>query len=353
MTHTQFSWSASAGAAALALALALGGCAPPAPEEAHPFWPPPPAAPRVVHLKNIQGPGDLVPPTFLDNLAEFITGEKGVSLVRPHAVAVWEDKYLYVTDQERQAVVVFDLKSPKANLIAQAGEQFFISPVGVAACGDTFAVSDSALNAVFLMTPQGKLRLTLARPGGFKRPTGLAYDALRSRLYVADTLANEICIYDLPSGKLVGTFGTHGTAPGQFNYPTHICLDQVGRVFVTDSMNFRVQAFDAQGKYLFHIGRIGDATGHMAVPKGVGVDRLGHIYVVDSYFSTIQAFDERGTFLLAIGQPGKDSGDFQVPAGLAVDSKNRIYVCDSYNSRIQLFQYVGGPTRDPNTTTQP
>lgn len=333
------------------------GCGPAEDTEVHPVWPPPPAAARIVHVKNLRRAADLAKPSFLQRLSATLTGSQDISLVRPHGVAVQEGKYIYVTDQERQAVFVFGLDSSKVTVLAGVGEMPFVSPVGVAACGEYFAVSDSVQKSVFILTPEGKYVRALAKPGGFKRPTGLAWDAKNGHLYVVDTLACDVSVFELASGRLVRTFGAPGRNPGHFNHPTHICLDRNGRIYVADSLNFRVQVFRSDGRYLFEIGKQGDASGHLAIPKGIGVDGEGHLYIVDSYFSTVQVFDERGNFLLAIGQPGPGPGEFEVPAGLTIDSHNRIYVCDSQNSRVQVLQFVGGPDdgeeEQPATQSQP
>lgn len=328
---------------ALALtALAVwGGCDTPPADTYHPVWPAPPEAPRIVHRKNVRQAADLAKPAPFSELGRLLLGDASPALLRPHGVAVDSGKHLYVTDQDRQGVIVFDMQVAKAKLVNKAGETFFVSPVGVAACGDNFAVSDSALNKVFLMTPEGKLLNTLNTPEGFQRPTGLAFERSKGQLYVADTLANEVCTFDLASGKLVRRFGRRGTDPGQFNMPTHLCLDSAGRLYVSDSMNFRVQIFSPDGKFVNQIGRLGDASGFTAVPKGVAVDSLGHIYLVDSLFSAVQIFNLQGEFLLNVGKVGSETGLFHVPAGLAVDSDNRIYVCDTQNGRVQILQYVG------------
>ncbi len=310
--------------------------------EFHPVWPPPPSPARVAHRLNVRVASDLVEPGFFQKLLNVIVGDAETMLIRPHGVAVEEGRFLYVTDQERQGVLVFGLDSWEETLIDRAGDDYFVSPVGVAACGETLAVSDSALKRVLVLTPDGEVVRTIAPPGGFARPTGLAFDRKNALLYVVDTLAHDVCVFALGSGRLVRRFGSAGTGPGQFNYPTHIFIDAKGRLYVTDSMNFRIQVFDPEGKYLFHIGSLGDATGYLAVPKGVAVDSRGHIYIVDSYFGTVQVFNDNGTFLMSLGGPGAESGRFEVPAGLAVDSKDRIYVCDSFNKRLQILQYVGG-----------
>lgn len=312
------------------------------PPEFHPVWPPMPSPARVAHRLNVRVASDLAEPGFFRKIFSTIAGDAEMTLIRPHGVAVEEGRFLYVTDQERQGVVVLGLDSWAERLIDRIGDVYFVSPVGVAACGETLAVSDSALKRVYVLKPDGELVRTIGPEGDFSRPTGLAFDRASGQLYVVDTLANEVCIFSLASGRLVRRFGSPGTGPGKLNYPTHIFLDAKGRTYVTDSMNFRVQVFDAKGKYLFHIGSHGDASGHLAVPKGIGVDSRGHIYIVDSYFSTLQIFNQNGAFLMGLGGVGESSGLFQVPAGLTVDSHDRIYVCDSFNKRLQILEYVGG-----------
>lgn len=327
-------------AALLALVALLPACAGPRHGEAHPVWPPPPAAPRIRHVMSIHSASDLARPGILARLAHLVGGRSRLTLLRPQGVAVSPQGKMYVTDQERQFVHVIDLGSGKESVIEKAGDKYFVSPVGVAVCDDLVAVSDSWLNQVYLFGPGGKLKMTLQKPGGFRRPTGLAFDSVRKRLYVVDTLANEVLSFDL-SGRLTGRFGSPGTDAGEFNYPTQIFVGGNGRLYVTDSLNFRVQAFDPGGEFLFYVGKLGDASGHLAVPKGVGEDSFGHIYVVDSLFSVVQVFDQQGRFLLAFGGPGTQTGYFEVPTGLTIDAENRIYVCDSYNHRVQVFQYVG------------
>jgi DNA-binding beta-propeller fold protein YncE len=288
----------------------------------------------------ITSPADLAAPNLLQRIGHLIVGESRQRFARPQAVAVQGDDRLYVADQKLQGIHVLHWNSSSGEFISRAGSEFFKSPVGLAVCRESLAVSDSALRAVFILSLDGRLQRKLEKPGGFQRPTGLAFSEADGLIYVVDTLANEVCAFDL-SGRLVRRFGSQGSDPGQFNYPTYICVDRKGMLYVTDSMNFRVQAFDNEGRYQFEIGKLGDSSGHLAVPKGVGVTEQGHIYVVDSYFSNVQVFDRTGTFLIAVGEPGDGPGAFQVPTGLSVDSTGRVLVCDSYNSRVQVFRYVG------------
>jgi sugar lactone lactonase YvrE len=331
-----------AGGAVLATVLIAlaAGCAPTArPPQILRAWPPPPNPTRIILRQIIVGAQDFQRQDFLSPLGRLIAGEQKQVLLQPQAVAVDGDRTLYVADTGHQGIHVFNLKEGGSRFLAKAGDDFFVSPAGLVLCEGWLVVSDSALGRVFFLRPDGRLERTIVKPGGFKRPTGMAYDPTRRLLYVVDTLAQEVCVFQA-SGQFVRAFGSGGTEPGQLNFPTYAAVDADGTLYVTDSLNFRVQAFDPQGRFVGKIGQLGDATGYLAVPKGIGVDRHGHIYIADSSLSTVQIFDREGRFLLSFGERGDGPGSFQIPAGLAIGPDDTIYVCDSYAHRLQVFQYV-------------
>jgi DNA-binding beta-propeller fold protein YncE len=332
----------------LLLALALSACtaAPQAQEPQdvddglHPLWPPT-GQTRIVHRQNIRGASEGDQSNPLARLGSLIAGPRRQRLSRPQAIARGGDN-LYIVDQELQGVHVLPIGSGKTQFIDRADKMtFFVSPVGVAWCGSSLAVSDSALKQVFILSPGGKLIRKLNKPDGFGRPTGLAYDTQNQLLYVVDTLASVVCVFD-EQGQYLRSIGGDDSPVG-FHYPTYAAVGPDGKLYVTDTLNFRLQVISPEEPMrLLEIGKLGNASGYLAVPKGVGVDRFGHIYIVDSYFSAVQIFSDKGEFLLSFGQVGTGSGQFVVPTGLLVTpDDNRIYVCDSQNARVQVFDYVG------------
>lgn len=44
-------------------------------------------------------------------------------------------------------------------------------------------------------------------------------------------------------GRFLVAFGEHGTAPGQFDRPTDVTIDEDGTVYVVDFGNSRIQKF--------------------------------------------------------------------------------------------------------------
>ena len=230
---------------------AAAGCAPNRADTGpHPVWPGPPAQPRVVHRQDLRGPDDFGGADLFEGIGRALAGTQPRRIIRPSTVALDGRGRLFVTDQEWQGIHVFRFGSAHSDFIDHVGEVYFVSPVGLAVVDDLIAVADSALKRVDLIQPDGTPVRRLEKPGGFGRPAGLAYSTARRELYVVDSAAHELCVF-APDGRFLRTIGGPGVDVGQFNFPTHVCVDDAGRLFVTDSLNFRVQAFDADGRYLF------------------------------------------------------------------------------------------------------
>ncbi|MBN1813311.1 MAG: TIGR03663 family protein, partial [Anaerolineae bacterium] len=67
--------------------------------------------------------------------------------------------------------------------------------------------------------------------------------------YVADSGMHQVWHLS-PSGEILHTWGSYGTAPGQFNEPWDVAVDALGDVYVADTWNHRVQKFTAEGEFL-------------------------------------------------------------------------------------------------------
>ncbi len=304
-----------------------------------PVWPPPPDTAKIEYLTSIRGTRDLRgAKSFFRRLGEMVVGSSEDWLVRPTGIAARGD-FLAIADAGTPALFLFDGAARSFNKIAAISGEDLVSPVGVALAetGNIY-LSDSFLHRIYLLDQTGR-SLHAWGTDELVRPTSLAFDPQRQRLYVADAGAHQIVVYDA-DGALQLAFGERGLGDGQFNWPSHLCLDRDGLIYVVDSFNFRVQIFDPNGHFLFKFGHQGDGSGDFSRPKGIGVDSRGHIYVVDALFDAVQIFNYRGEFLLGFGRQGRDAGEFWLPNGLAADG-DRVYVADGYNQRIQVFQFVG------------
>ncbi len=333
----------------LLLGLASEGCAPhwtlrasapPAPLQ----WPYAPASAKVTYLHALAGLARGADASSVLRAVAFGSeSEDRDAFLLPVAVAVGADGRLAVADLGRRCVHLFVPAESRYQRLTGTENEPLQSPVAVTfdEANELF-VSDS-VGRVLGFDAGGNHRFTLKRAGArsLVRPTGLAYDRERKRLYVVDTLAAEIDGFD-DAGNFLFSFGSRGEGLGQLNFPTHVFCGPRGELYVTDAMNFRVQIFDPNGKVLGSFGRHGDGSGDLAMPKGVAVDRDGVVYVVDGLFDNVQLFDRGGRLLLTLGARGTDHGEFWLPSGAFIDDEDRLYVCDTYNRRIQVFRITRG-----------
>ena len=310
-------------------------------QSVEPAWPPPPAEPYVVYVRSISGPADIgAKPALFNRFANWITGiqKEKEKLDKPFGLFVDKAGNLLVTDTGANEVYYLDLVRKKWRHWKAAGDTRFMSPVAAICYGNTFFVADSALGKVIAFDEKGRKQFEITNELG--RPAGLALSG--DRLIIADSEKHQVLIYNV-SGELISKFGHRGRASGEFNFPTHVNVDDGGRIYVTDSLNRRIQVFDADGKFLWEFGSAGDGPGCFDRPKGVAVDGVGHVYVVDAMFDNVQIFNEQGRLLLALGETGAEAGQFWLPNAIAINSKNEIFVADTYNHRIQMLRYTGKP----------
>jgi len=323
-----------------------------APEGQKLMWPAAPEVPRFLYTGTLVGEPNFrdegaVSRSGLERLGRWIVGLDGAGrsqlvLQRPGAIAGDEAGRLFVSDASRQAVFVFDATDGELLLWEQAESTTrFVAPAGIAIGAGRVYVADAELRAVFALDARGEPRAVIGR-GALARPTGLARDAASGRLYVADTYAHDIKVFDEKSGALVATFGQRGEGPGEFNYPSYLTL-AAGELYVSDTLNSRIQVLRAgDGAFVRQFGARGLVLGNLVRPKGVSVDSEGNVYVIESYYDSLLVYSRDGEFLMPIGGTGKSTGRFYLPAGVWVDGRNRVHVADMFNGRVVLFQFLGG-----------
>jgi uncharacterized protein (TIGR03663 family) len=281
----------------------------------------------------------------------------------------------------------------------------------------TLYVVDTGNNTIKIFNPDGSLRRSVGGPGSgpgqFNEPRGIAVDA-QGNIYVADTWNARVVKLN-PEGEFVTSWGggdqdlgngrratiTDGTtngnaaAPLGFFGPRGVAVDDLGRVFLSDTGNKRIVMTDSNGKFLGQWGSKGGDVGQFNEPIGIGVDGQGRVYVGDTWNGRVQVFergpdkninpvpsvtwpmagwqpntyddpyltvsksgdvyasmpsrnqvlamDQRGAVKLRWGGKGLDNASFTLPSGLAVGPDGKVYVVDRGNNRVMEFELPGAP----------
>jgi DNA-binding beta-propeller fold protein YncE len=345
----------------MAAMLFAAGCAQAPPTQASrpfevPVFPPPPEAPRIVWERTLHSSADVVADDKDASLRRFVTGERrsGEGLDKPYGVAVRNGR-VYVGDTVGRSVMMFDLNAGRFTRIGMDDPGSLRMPFGmdVDPQGNLY-VLDGTLKRVHVYDPNGKFVRMMGQDMKWSRPAGLALDAVRRRLYVVDaggvdSKDHRVRALDLDTGKLLFEIGRRGDGPGEFNLPRDAVVGADGLLYVVDSGNFRVEVFDAEGKFVKTFGAVGRQRGQFSRPKEIAADTQGNIYVADSAFGNFQIFDKDGALLLDVGSRSNSDAPakFMLPSGIAVDVDGRIYMVDQFFRKVEVFRPAQLPANSP------
>lgn len=184
---------------------------------------------------------------------------------------------------------------------------------------------------------------------GFTHPSGMDVGPDGS-LYVVDAGASRIVVIDA-DGRFVRALGELGDGPGQFNFHRDesepmsdaggVAVAADGTVYVADTVNDRVQAFSADGDYLFEWGDTGPGDGQFLEPFDLDVCPDGRVIVVDDVRDDIQVFDRRGEYLTTVGRKGNGPGELMFTSSVACRSDGSVLNADWDNNRVQAWDESG------------
>ena len=130
---------------------------------------------------------------------------------------------------------------------------------------------------------------TGSEPGQFLCPSGLAFDR-KGNVYVADSNNARIQVFSC-DGDYLSDFGKRGQKEGKLGLPMGLCMDLTSDVlYVTDVHNHRVSLFKTDGQFLRCFGSFGSGPGQFNKPQGIAVDEHRFVYVSDTLNDRVQVF---------------------------------------------------------------
>ncbi len=220
-----------------------------------------------------------------DTTGKLVTSFGNGLLVFPHGMHVDKDGNVWVTDGQDNA------PRPARGGGAGAGAPA-AAPVAPAAPQPQRANAAATKgHQVWKFSPDGKVLLTLGKPGGGNEP---------------DFFFAPNDVITSPDGKFIFVSEGHSSTPGQ---------------------NARVLKFDASGKFIKSWGKWGNGDGEFDQPHALAFDSKGLLYVGDRNNNRVQVFDQDGNFKEKFYQ-------FSRPSGIYIDKNDNLYVADSESGSV-------------------
>jgi DNA-binding beta-propeller fold protein YncE len=201
-------------------------------------------------------------------------------------------------------------------------------------------------SAVFKFSPDGKLLMTLGKPGvkgnppeALSEPTDVVTDPANGDVYVGEShtdvtdpnLVGRISVFD-HNGKFLRTIGKTGTGPGEFRTPHALEFDSQGRLIVADRHNHRIQVLTKDGKFITQYPEFSRVS-------GIAIDGNDTLYAADSestpkshpgWLKGIRIGSVKDGKVTGFIPPHKtDAPDGAMGEGIAVDAAGNIFTAEA------------------------
>ncbi len=244
------------------------------------------------------------------------------------AIACDSRDRVFVYSRSAHPLAVFDRDG---NFIETWGEGILISMhahgMHIDAADNVYCV-DAVNHVVHKFDREGRHVLQLGTPGKpsivdgmpFNMPTDIDL-AHNGDLLISDGYGNARVHRFSPDGRLLHSWGEHGTGPGQFSISHSVRVDRFDRVWVCDRENNRIQIFDGAGKFL-------EQRGGLLRPNTVHFDHAAGVAIVAELGRRISFWTLDGTLITHWGgaQASETAGEFRGgPHGLWLDSRGDLY----------------------------
>ncbi len=193
-------------------------------------------------------------------------------------------------------------------------------------------------------------------------PKGVCVDK-DGNVYIADSSNHRVRKVAAKTGVMSTVAGMTGNGyngdgiaatAAKLYYPSGVCVDAAGNLYIADKGNYRVRKVDAATGLIStvaggHAGYNGDgiaaAKANLNMPQGVAVDAAGNVYIADTKNARIRRVDAGTGLISTVAGSGTEgfSGDgaaataaqLSSPAGVFVDAAGSLYVADSGNHRVR------------------
>lgn len=271
----------------------------------------------------------------------------------PYSVAVGSNGDIYAADPERARVLVFERWGDYKRIVHTAGggadTGMFQRPESIALDPeDNLYIADSWANKIIVFDKNGRYLREWKVPA---QPRGITVDA--GEVYVLGP--GRVYIYS-ESGDELRQFGSRGKQPGQIDAYQGIAVKD-GMIYIADSYNKRIQAFDANGTLAWVAPATSAPTPSTMdtasiessnevewdLPQDLCFDAAGNLVVADAFrFQLVVVDPKDGSIIGDYGGIGQQDGEFYYPTSVAYDAdRDWFVVADTQNQRLQIVRLPG------------
>ncbi|MDO8413779.1 MAG: 6-bladed beta-propeller [Gallionellaceae bacterium] len=167
-------------------------------------------------------------------------------------------------------------------------------------------------------------------------PIALTVDK-NGALWVLDKKKMRVVKLD-DSGNILTSFGTRGSAVGQFDDPTDIAVSSTGTLFIADRGNSWVQAFNTEGVFLYVVRN--SVSAKLINPIAIALDPHDNLYVLDKNRSMVSSYSATGLAINEFGKiPNSETPDNLVKPTALMATHDEVLVLDA--NQVKVYSSLG------------
>jgi hypothetical protein len=167
----------------------------------------------------------------------------------PYGVYCTVGGIIMVADTFNHRIQMFDVKGKFIRSVGSQGSNNnqFQYPYDVCVHNNTqqMMVADCSNHRLSVWSADGSQHIHTLPLAGGEFPAGICIDPHTQHIVVSCDGSHDVRVLDVKveNGQLVQQIGQRGSQPGQFSWPTGVCIDDRGVLIVADFSNHRVQLF--------------------------------------------------------------------------------------------------------------
>ncbi|WML24883.1 6-bladed beta-propeller [Neobacillus sp. OS1-33] len=229
----------------------------------------------------------------------FAFGEDGTGKGQfkfPYGIATDDKGRVFVADLYNGNISIFNEKGKFIDYFAKKvmTDKKIAAPAALRIIDKKVYMTDIKTNKAYVFDLNGKLLLEVGKPGTkdgeLNSPNGITVDD-EGNIYIVDTANQRVEIFD-KAGKFKKIINGSANGKGEsiFVNPRGIGIDSRGIMYVVSNLTHLVYGFDKDGKKVFEFGGMGENNGQFSLPNGLFIDKNDNVYITDTLNIRVQIF---------------------------------------------------------------
>ncbi len=271
-------------------------------------------------------------------MASVVGKEDERSLNKPYGISIHKGK-IYICDTMLGGLIIVDLNNSTFENFIPKGLGQLKKPINCFTDADgKLFVTDTERQQIVVFDESGNYLNSFGEKEEVK-PIDVYAD--NKNIWVADLKNHKVMVYDKNTYEYQYSIPKDNSDSSATLYsPTNISMMN-NNLYVSDFGDFNVKVYTKDGDYIRTVGSYGRNLGQFVRQKGIAVDKDENLYVVDAGFENVQIFDKEGQLLMFFGGPYNGPGDMWLPAKVIIDYNNleyfQKYVHNNFNLKYLVF----------------